>query len=74
MRREVVSYVYWYAEHRAHKGLDGRTPNEVYGEHPACDVASQEQQKPNTPPHRDLVVCFHEGRKQLPIVELRRAA
>ena len=74
MRRELGSYACWFAEHQAHQGLDGRTPNEVYDGPPACEGASQEQQKPKTIPRRELVVRYHEGRRQLPIVELRRAA
>jgi putative transposase len=35
-RREILSYVDWYNEHRPHTTLDGRTPNEVYfGRRPA---------------------------------------
>ena len=74
MRRELASYVSWFAEHRPHQGLDGRTPNEVYDGRPACDVASQAQQKPPAICPCELVVRLHEGRRQLPIVELRRAA
>jgi hypothetical protein len=29
-RRETVSFVDWYNEHRPHMTLEGRTPNEVY--------------------------------------------
>jgi transposase InsO family protein len=74
MRRELASYLSWFAEHRTHQGLDGRTPNDVYAELPACAAASKEQQKPQTIPCCELVVRFHEERRQLPIVELRRAA
>ena len=35
-RAELVLFVDWYNEHRAHTWLDGRTPNEVYfGRRPA---------------------------------------
>ena len=74
MRREVASYISWFAEHRTHQGLDGRTPNEVYDGLPVCEVASKEQQKPQTIPRSELVVRFYEGRRQMPLVELRRAA
>ncbi len=30
MRRELRTYMAWYNEHRPHRGLDGRTPMEVY--------------------------------------------
>ena len=29
-RRELLSFVDWYGEHRPHMTLEGRTPNEVY--------------------------------------------
>ena len=74
MRRELALYSSWFAEHRPHQGLDGSTPNEVYDGRPACDVAIKEKQKPTKIPRRELVVRFYEGRRQLPIVELRRAA
>ena len=74
MRHELASYVSWFAEHRPHQGLGGRTPNEVYDELPACNLASKEPQKAQTIPRRELVVRYHEGRRELPIVELRRAA
>jgi len=35
-RRELISFVDWYNEHRPHTTLEGRTPNEVYfGRQPA---------------------------------------
>ena len=74
MRREVASYVSWFGTQRPHQGLAGRTPNEVYDGLAACEVASKAQQKPQTIPRCTLVVRFHEGRRQLPIVKLRRAA
>ncbi len=73
IRRELPSYVSWSAEHRTHQGLDGMTPNEVYDGSAADEIAPQEQQKPKTLTHRELVVRYHEGKRQLPNVELRRA-
>ena len=49
------------------------TPNEVYDGSAADEIAPQEQQKPKTLTHRELVVRYHEGKRQLPNVELRRA-
>ncbi|MDP7533656.1 MAG: integrase core domain-containing protein [SAR202 cluster bacterium] len=35
-RRELLSFIDWYNEHRPHTTLDGQTPNEVYfGQRPA---------------------------------------
>jgi hypothetical protein len=74
MRRELASYASWFAEYRPHQGLDGRTPHEVYNGTLPSEVASQGDQTPQTIPRRNLVVRFHDDRRQLPIVELRRAA
>ena len=74
MRRELASYASWFAEYRPHQGLDGRTPHEVYNGTLPSEVASQGDQTPQTIPRRNLVVHFHDDRRQLPIVELRRAA
>ncbi len=71
MRREVSFYLNWYAEHRPHQGLDGRTPNEVYDRLP---VVARKKREAKEIPRTELLVRFHEGQRQLPIVELRRAA
>ncbi len=71
LRREIILYLTWFAEFRPHQGLDGRTPNEVFEERPAVEQAKP---KAKEIPRSELVVRFHEGRRQLPIVELRRAA
>ena len=71
MRREVATYLGWYEKHRPHQGLDGLTPKEVY-EGKSSDTsgeATTDWKRPLT-----LVVRFHEGRRQLPIVELKKAA
>jgi len=71
MRREVSLYLDWFQQHRPHQGLDGRTPQEVYDGVP---VVAREKLKAPEIPRSQLLVNFHEGRKQLPIVELRQAA
>ena len=71
MRREVSLYLNWHAEHRPHQGLDGRTPQEVYDRQPAVEQAKL---KAKEVPQSELIVRFHGGRRQLPIVELRQAA
>ncbi len=69
MRREIATYLPWYEEYRPHQGLDGRTPREVYeGEELLADAGTATKQP------RTLVVRFHEGRRELPIVELKKAA
>jgi transposase InsO family protein len=71
MQREVSSYLDWFARHRPHQGLDGRVPQEVYDRVP---VVAREKPEAKDVPRSELVVRFHEGRRQLPIVELRQAA
>ena len=39
MRRELISHLDWYNEHRPHEYLDGKTPNEVYHDRPAASEA-----------------------------------
>lgn len=29
MQREMIAYMFWYNQHRPHRGLDGRTPAEL---------------------------------------------
>jgi hypothetical protein len=71
MRREVGSYLDWFENHRPHQGLNGQTPREVYD---GRAVVEKARPRAKRIPHAELIVRFHEGRKQLPIVELRRAA
>jgi hypothetical protein len=71
MQRDLSCYFDWFARQRPHQGLDGRTPQEVYDGVP---VVAREKLKASEVPRSQLVVSFHEGRKQLPIVELRQAA
>ncbi len=71
MRREVSLYLDWFARHRPHQGLDGRMPREVYEGMPVVARANLKAKEVHP---SQLVVRFHEGRRQLPIVELRRSA
>ena len=71
IRREMSLYLNWHAEHRPHQGLDGRTPQEVYDRQPAIE---RTKLKAKEVPHSELIVRLHEGRRQLPIVEIKQAA
>ena len=71
MQRDLSCYFDWFARQRPHQGLDGRTPREVYDCSPVVERAKP---KAKEVPQSELIVRFHEGRSQLPIVELRRAA
>ncbi len=84
---ELALYVRWYNGHRPHQGLGGLTPNErLADEVPAHELPRMET-RPGIPiargdpapisrrvEHLRLVVTPLEGRKHLPIVELREAA
>ncbi len=81
MRREVRLYAIWYNTLRPHMALAGKTPREVYVGHTARRRRLEPRPKwPNGPRRRagadnvQLAVGYVEGRKHLPVIELRRAA
>ena len=71
MQRDLSCYFDWFARQRPHQGLDGQTPQEVYDGVP---VVAREKLKASEVPRSQLVVRFHQRRRQLPFVELRQAA
>jgi len=82
IRRELALYANWFNEHRPHQGLGGRTPREVYDDTAPANARRRFEPRrrwPHAKP-RDrcddlaLLVSRFEGRKHLPIVQLRRAA
>ena len=82
MRCEVRLYAIWYNTLRPHMALVGRTPREIF----TGRARRRRQLEPRLKwPHRTrrrdaggdkvrLAVSYVEGRKHLPIIELRRAA
>jgi len=80
MRREVCFYATWYNESRPHQGLGGLTPTEVRDG--VEDRILPAEPRPRWPVDDEvvrvkrvqLVVKFMEGRRHLPIVELKRVA
>ena len=68
MRRDLDCYQRWFERYRPHQGLGGRTPHEIYNDAesplPVVDTGSP----------LELVVHYHEGRRELPIIELKNAA
>ena len=82
MRREIRLYATWYNTHRPHMTLAGMTPHEVYAGRSA--PRQRLEPRPNWPcgprgrgadgDSFRLAVSYVEGRKHLPIIELRRAA
>ena len=80
MRREIRLYGIWYNALRPHMVLGGKTPQEVYENRRRR--RRKIEPRPRWP-HRNrcrnadkvqLEVSYIEGRKHLPVVELRRAA
>ncbi len=83
IRADLSAYLAWFNEHRPHQALDGCTPREIYR-----DVVPLSQARGidlrhacRTGQHHavsslqlTLAVTYHEGRRHLPIIELKRAA
>jgi transposase InsO family protein len=81
MRRELRLFTTWYNADRPHMGLAGKTPREVWSGRPTRRRRVEPRPKwPQRPRHHTsgekftLDVSYVEGRKHLPVVELRRAA
>jgi len=72
MRLEIALYVIWYNQFRPHSSLHSRTPQEVYDNSPPLPVMHVKSNS-LTPP-LELHVSYLEGRRHLPIVELKLAA
>jgi transposase InsO family protein len=86
MCREMGLYVCWYNTARPHQSLGGATPHEVYFQvarardgpryEPRAKWPVSEQVALRAEPGAavELVVTYLEGRRHLPVVELKRAA
>jgi hypothetical protein len=88
MRREAELFCGWYDGERPHQGLGGATPDERYhGRRPAHEgprieptarYPVESDETATGPPKRvkllELVVSYQEGRRHLPLVELKQAA
>ena len=48
-RRQLLSFVQWYGEHRPHMTLEGRTPNEVYFGRPPANRQPRIEPRPRWP-------------------------
>jgi len=79
VRREIGSYATWYNESRPHTHLFGRTPHEVF--HGRRIHSNRFETRPRMPGYRaeradrlELVVSYRDGRRHLPVIQLRRAA
>jgi putative transposase len=81
MRRELRLYTTWYNSQRPHMALAGKTPQEAWSGCGRRERRFEPRRKwPYRPRRRGggdefaLNVSYVEGRKHLPVVELRRAA
>jgi len=81
--KELSAYTSWFNEHRPHQALDGCTPREIYEDVVPLSQARCFDPRPTCTRDQDgavsclrftLAVTYHEGRRHLPIIELRRAA
>jgi len=78
--RELRCYSTWFNDHRPHTTLDGRTPREVFMGKPRRRRIETRSRWPHQPRGRSpggrlvLAVSHIEGKKHLPVIELRRAA
>ncbi len=70
IREEMALFATWYNQHRPHRALDGRTPAECA----AGTVAKSEPAQPEPNQRLTLVVGYLQGRRHLPVVQIRRAA
>ena len=76
MRAELVAAVQWYDAYRPHQSFGGRTPAEVYEGLKRADqrAGTESGSRLTSGEQLALKVSYLEGRKHLPIVELRAAA
>jgi putative transposase len=80
MRRELSLYAAWYNTERPHMTLAGKTPQEAYERRGRRQCKIEPRRRwPHQPRRRNaervqLAVGYVEGRKHLPVIELRRAA
>lgn len=84
--QELLTYVRWYNEHRPHRTLHGKTPNEIHdarspaSERPCIETRDRPTgESPSTAASHKvaglrLIVMHFEDRKHLPVIELARAA
>ena len=76
MRAELVALVQWYDAHRPHQSFGGRTPAEVYEGLERLDqrAGTESGSRLTSGKQLALKVSYLDGRKHLPIFELRDAA
>jgi transposase InsO family protein len=83
MKKELSVYCSRFNEHRPHQALNGCTPRDIYRNPALLDLSpcTRPRHERSTihnvmqpHPRLKLVVTYHEGRRHLPIIELKRAA
>jgi hypothetical protein len=73
MRHELSLYFTWYNQYRPHEYLLSRTPLEVYNYAPKKEPPLKLIHSSQVP-QMELQLSFIDGRKHLPIIELKQAA
>lgn len=74
VRTEIELYLQWFAVHRPHQGIGGKTPGAIYdGKDDKARPAGADCVWDGKQP-LELVIEFHERRRQLPIVHLKERA
>lgn len=80
VHRELHGFATWYNRHRPHTHLDGRTPDEVYFRRRRRRRRLEPRPGYRTGRRRDkpdrftVVIEYVDGKKHLPIIELKRVA
>ena len=72
MRREMALYFTWYNEFRPHEYLNARTPMEVYNHSPPKETLKLIHG--SEVPKMELEISYLDGRKHLPVIELKKVA
>jgi len=72
MRYELALFFSWYNEFRTHEYLGSRTPMEVYNHSPPS-APPLKLVHASEVPKLELHVSYLEGRKHLPIIDIKKA-
>ena len=69
---ELALFIEWYNNYRPHLHLNARTPQEVFAN--SKPITKLKVMPNSNLPVFELHVGFLEGRKHLPIIEIKQAA
>jgi hypothetical protein len=83
MGGELAAHTAWFNKHRPHQALNGCTPCEIYADPAILDLSPCTRSRHERSTIHNVaeplaglqvVATHHEGRRHLPIIELKRAA